>query len=115
MQVMADALAAAERRKALLSVESTPPPRPKKRELPKRSEGLASASTTASSSVEKVTPDPKAIRTDPEPRVLFGGGISASAVLIAYLIYMYTYNIYIYMWFKTVWIPKKILAHMSWS
>ena len=80
---MADALAAAERRKTLLSVESTPPPRPKKRELQKRSEGLASASTTASSSGEKVTPDPKAIRTDPEPRVLFGGGISASSVLIA--------------------------------
>ena len=64
---MADALAAAERRRAVVSKVSTPPPAaPKKRHLKKTPEDVHAVSST-----EKVTPDPKAVRTDPEPRQLF--------------------------------------------
>ena len=75
---MKDALAAAQRRKALLhtvNAETPPPatPGPKKRNLKgdtPAGDTVANSSTTASSG-EKITPDPKFIRTDPEPRVLF--------------------------------------------
>ena len=74
-EVVKDALAAAQRRKALLQTvtEATPPPAtrvPKKRNL--KGDKTPGEVTVTSSSTEKVTPDPKAIRTDPNPRVLFG-------------------------------------------
>ena len=92
---MKDALAAAKRRKALLQTvnAATPSPAtpgPKKRNLKGDTPGgntVASSSTTASSG-EKVTPDPKAIRTDAEPRVLFEERFLNKQLILYIYIYM---------------------------
>lgn len=72
---MADALAAAKRRRDMLSkvVASTANSTPIRKRSLQNLKDLPnpSSASTMSSSVEKVTPDPKAVRKDAEPRVLF--------------------------------------------
>ena len=79
-QVVAAALDAAKHRRARveqLAALATPGASGKRKTIPKNDSSVASTSTTASST-EKVTPDPKHIRTGdgdglgaPEPKALF--------------------------------------------
>ena len=75
---MADALAAAKRRRDMLSgvvastTATTTPVRKRSLQNLKEIPNNPSSASTMSSSLEKVTPDPKAVRKDAEPRVLFG-------------------------------------------
>ena len=96
LQVMAAALAAAQRRRSELlggaehvAVPATPVTKGK-RSLPKKEGDLGSSSTSASALTEKVTPDPKSIRVVsplaevplPSPRVLSFGATTTAAPAI---------------------------------